>query len=92
MANERQSNRREVYQITVRGIIQDDWSDWFDGLTIMPQASCETLLSGPIVDQAALFGVLNRIHDLGLPLISVTRTESRDAKMQAADEADEKEI
>jgi hypothetical protein len=51
-------------------------SAWFDGLEVLPQANGETVLVGPLVDQAALHGVLMRIRDLGLPLLAVTRAES----------------
>jgi len=75
MADDQQSGGREVYQITVRGVLGGEWSDWFGGLTVVPQAGGRTLLTGPIIDQSALYGVLNRIHDLGLPLLSVNRVE-----------------
>ncbi len=64
----------EVYEIVVHGHLDQDWSYWFDGLIILQQNNGETLLTGPLVDQAALHGVLNKIRDLGLPLISVSRT------------------
>ena len=60
-----------LYHITIQGRLDAQWSDWFDGLTITNQANGQTVLSGPIVDQAALHGVLVKIRDLGLPLISV---------------------
>ena len=62
-----------VYQIRVRGVIDAGWSDWFDGLTICPQADGTTLLTGPVRDQSALHGLLTKIRDLGLPLLSVER-------------------
>jgi len=64
-----------VYQIQVRGILDDDWSDWFDGLTICPQANGDTLLAGPVRDQPALHGLLAKIRDLGLPLLLVKRMD-----------------
>ncbi|MBK9711323.1 MAG: hypothetical protein IPO81_08340 [Kouleothrix sp.] len=60
------------YQIRVRGAIDPHWSDWFDGLAIAYDAGGDTLLSGPLADQAALYGVLHRIRDLGLVLLAVT--------------------
>lgn len=60
-----------VYQIRVKGHLDDDWSDWFDGLTIANQPNGETVLSGLIADQAALQGLLNHIFNLGLPLLLV---------------------
>ena len=62
-----------VYQIRVKGVIDSRWSDWFDGLTICPQAGGTTLLTGPVRDQSALHGLLAKIRDLGLPLLSVKR-------------------
>jgi len=62
-----------VYQITVRGLIDAGWSDWFDGLTISPQVDGTTLLTGPVRDQSALHGLLAKIRDRGLPLLSVKR-------------------
>ena len=67
--------RQEVYQIVVKGHLNSDWSDWFDGLTITMVDNGETILSGPIVDQTALHGVLIKIRDLSLPLLSLTRIE-----------------
>jgi hypothetical protein len=62
----------------VKGGLNGEWSDWFDGFTVTPQASGETLLTGVVADQAALHGLLNKIRDLGLPLLSVKRAESEE--------------
>ena len=67
--------RQEVYQIVVKGHLDSEWSDWFDGLNITLVGNGETILTGPIVDQTALHGVLIKIRDLGLPLLSLTRIE-----------------
>ena len=67
--------RQEVYQITVLGHLDSEWSEWFDGLTITLVGSGETILTGPIVDQTALHGVLIKIRDLGLPLLRLSRIE-----------------
>ena len=64
-----------VYQIRIRGHLGPRWADWFEGLTITPEDSGDTLLTGPVVDQAALHGLLRRVRDLGLPLLSVVRLE-----------------
>ena len=66
-----------VYEIRVEGHLADRWSEWFEGLTICKESTGETGLRGILVDQAALFGVLYRIHDLNLILISVTRLSSQ---------------
>jgi hypothetical protein len=68
--------RHEVYQIVVKGHLDSEWSDWFDGLTITMVDNGETILSGPVVDQTALHGVLIKIRDLGLPLLRLSRIET----------------
>jgi hypothetical protein len=62
-----------IYEIRVEGHLADRWSEWFEGLAIRREPTGETGLRGMLVDQAALFSVLSRIHDLNLILISVTR-------------------
>lgn len=61
-----------IYQIRIRGHLGPQWEDWFAGLSITLDANGETLLTGPVVDQAALFGLLRTVRDLGLSLLSVT--------------------
>jgi hypothetical protein len=68
--------RQAIYQIVVKGHLDADWSEWFDGLSITLVDTGETILAGPIVDQTALHGVLIKIRDLGLPLLSLTRIET----------------
>ena len=65
----------DLYQIRVKGYLDDYWSAWFDNLTISYGESGDTLLSGPVPDQAALHGLLAKVRDLGLPLLSVNRIE-----------------
>ena len=65
--------RKAVYQITVKGLLDHKWSEWFEGWTLSPQEDGTTILTSPLVDQAALHGLLNTIRDVGLPLLSVTR-------------------
>jgi hypothetical protein len=62
-----------VYQIRIKGHLGPGWIDWFDGLTITLEENGDTLLTGPVVDQAALHGLLRKVRDLGLPLLSVIR-------------------
>ncbi len=69
--------RSEHYAITVKGHLDPCWSEWFDGLTMAYTESGETILSGPVTDQAALHGLLMRIRDLNLTLIAVNRGETR---------------
>ena len=68
----------EIYEIRVKGHMGNSWSDWFAGLEIRREENGEMVLSGPIVDQAALHGVLMRIRDLGLPLVAVNRQKRID--------------
>ena len=65
-----------VYQIRIKGHLDDRWADWFDGLTLRLEDSGETLLTGQVVDQAALHGLLRKVRDLGMLLISVNRIEA----------------
>lgn len=64
---------REIWQIRVQGHLGPQWKDWFEGMTITNVEQGEAILVGPLADQAALFGVLLKIRDLGLPLLGVTR-------------------
>ena len=63
------------YEIRLRGHLEDRWVKWFDGLTITLEEGGDTLLSGPVADQAALHGLLKKVRDLGLPLLSVNCVE-----------------
>ena len=65
------SNKPALYEIRVKGNLDPQWADWFDGFTLITQENDETLLTGQVVDQPALHGLLARIRDLGLPLLSV---------------------
>ena len=64
-----------VYQIRIKGHLGRQWTDWFGGLTITPEDNGDTLVTGPVIDQAALYGLLKKVRDLGMPLISVIRVE-----------------
>jgi hypothetical protein len=66
-------DRSAHYELRVRGVLDRNWSDWFDGLQVSSDAPGQTLIAGPVVDQAALHGLLAKIRDLGLPLLSVCR-------------------
>lgn len=67
----------DIYRIIIKGHLDGEWSDWFEGLTVALVDNGETILTGPIVDQTALHGVLMKIRDLGLPLLSLTRLETK---------------
>ena len=64
-----------IYQIRVQGHLGSEWTDWFEGLSISLEDNGETLLTGPVADQAALHGLLRKVRDLGIPLISVNRLQ-----------------
>jgi len=70
-----------MYEIRVQGHLDQRWSAWFDGLTISYDADDNTVLHGPLVDEAALHGVLIKVRDLALPLLAVSRKKT-DASMQ----------
>jgi hypothetical protein len=69
------SDQPAVYQIRVKGHLGHEWTDWFEGLTITLEEDGNTLLTGPVVDQAALHGLLKKVRDLGMPLLSVCPLE-----------------
>ncbi len=63
----------KVYQIRIKGHLDSQWIDWFEGLTITLEENGDTLLTGPVIDQARLHGLLKKIRDFGIPLISVNQ-------------------
>ena len=64
-----------IYQIRIKGHLGRHWTDWFEGLTITALDNGETLLAGPVLDQAALHGLLRKVRDVGMPLVSVMRVK-----------------
>lgn len=91
MANEQQSNpeehQRTVYQFRIKGHLGPQWADWFEGLTISLEEDGNTILSGTVVDQSALHGILKKIRDLGMPLLSVNPAISDRATNDDTDQA-----
>jgi hypothetical protein len=75
MAEVSRSSPPAFYQIRIEGHLGYRWTDWFEGLTVTLEENGDTLLTGPVVDQAALYGLLKKVRDLGLPLVSVKRVE-----------------
>jgi hypothetical protein len=61
------------YEIRIAGHLDAHWADWFDGMSIILEEDGTTLLSGPVPDQPALYGLLRKVRDLGLPLVSVNQ-------------------
>jgi hypothetical protein len=90
MANESNSNEEQVqpmiYQIRIKGHLDSKWADWFAGLSITSLENGETLLTGQVLDQAVLHGLLRKVRDVGLPLISVTYVASELAERPEANE------
>ena len=68
-------NQPQRYEISIKGHLDDRWAEWFEGLTITREDNGETLLTGPVVDQAALHGLLRKVRDLGLLLVSINRVQ-----------------
>jgi hypothetical protein len=64
-----------IYRIRLKGHLGSQWADWFEGLTITLEENGNTLLTGVVVDQAALHGLLKKVRDLGMPLLSVNRVD-----------------
>ena len=69
-----------IYQIRIKGHLGRQWTDWFGGLTLTLEDNGDTLLTGSVIDQAALHGLLRKVRDLGVPLLSVSRVETGQAE------------
>jgi hypothetical protein len=73
------------YEIRLKGHLDSRWAAWFDGLTLTNESDGTTLIRGQVVDQAALYGLLQKIRDMGLPLVSVTQVEPDQPDVPTAD-------
>jgi hypothetical protein len=71
-----------IYQIKIKGLLDRQWTDWFGGMSISPTEGGDTLLTGPVEDQAALHGMLKKVRDLGRPLLSVNRIDDGNTLVQ----------
>ncbi len=78
-----------LYQIRIKGHLGAEWTDWFGGLAITLEENGDTLLTGPVADQAALYGLLKKVRDLGMPLVSVNRVEPGQADASGAKQQNE---
>ena len=72
-----------IYQIRLKGCLPGQWSEWFGGMAVTLEESGDTLITGSVVDQAALHGLLKKVRDLGIPLISVNRICEKDKKNES---------
>ena len=81
--------QHQCYEIRLKGHLDDRWAEWFEGLTITLEDNGDTLLTGPVVDQATLHGLLKKVRDLGMPLLSVCPVEPGPATMRGTGQADQ---
>ena len=80
MSHTSDSNQPVVYEIRIAGHLPSQWSAWFEGLAVTLEPDGTTLLSGPVVDQAALYGLLKKVRDAGLTLIAINQITSKQEK------------
>jgi len=85
-------NQHQYYEIRLKGHLDDRWTEWFEGLTITLEEDGDTLLTGPVIDQAALHGLLKKVRDLGMPLVSVSPVESEAPTTLGAGQVDQSDI
>jgi len=81
-----------IYEIKVEGHLSHQWTDWFGGLTVTLEDNGNTLLTGPVLDQAALYGLLKKVRDLGMLLVSVNPVEPCPERSRGGDQADEPDV
>jgi hypothetical protein len=75
-----------VYEIRVKSHLDSDWTNWFEGLTITQEESGDTLLTGPVLDQSALHGLLRKVRDLGMSLVSLNQVQPGNARPEMKDQ------
>jgi len=82
----------QCYEIRLKGHLDNRWIDWFEGLSITLEEDGDTLLSGPVVDQSALHGLLKKVRDLGMPLVSVSSLETGSSALLGTGQADQSDV
>ena len=85
-------NQPTIYQIRVKSHLGSDWTEWFEGLSITLENNGDMLLTGPVVDQAALHGLLKKVRDLGMPLVSVNPVQCDETCLEKRVENDFRQI
>jgi hypothetical protein len=82
----------QYYKIRLKGHLEARWAEWFEGLTITLEEDGDTLLTGPVIDQAALHGLLKKVRDLGMPLVSVCPVEPGPSTTLGTGQADPSDV
>jgi hypothetical protein len=86
------NSNAKVYEIRLKGHLEARWVKWFDGMAITLEEDGDTLLTGPVIDQAALHGLLKKVRDLGMPLVSVSPVEPAPPITLGTDQTDQPEV
>jgi len=87
-----QHDQHQSYAIRLKGHLDERWAEWFEGLTITLEDNGDTLLTGPVIDQAALHGLLKKMRDLALPLLSVSPVEPGPPTTLGTGQADQSDV
>jgi hypothetical protein len=85
-------NQHQCYEIRLKGHLDDRWADWFEGLTITLEEDGDTLLTGSVIDQAALHGLLKKVRDLGMPLVSISPLKHGSSTTLGTSQADQSDV
>jgi hypothetical protein len=85
-------NQQQCYEIRLKGHLDDRRAEWFEGLTITLEDNGDMLLTGPVIDQAALHGLLKKVRDLGMPLVSVSPLEHGPSTTLGTGQADQSDV